>query len=180
MPPAKKDRPRKPAVSPEEQSMFLEAIAGAMPLDGRDRVPVPTPPPRPLVKPVVAPPREALTVEHDGDGLTVAGRGAGVNRSQLAALRGGQVRVEATLDLHGMLAAEAEPALTRFLIESSQQLRRCVLIVHGRGLHSDGVAVLRDIVLAALTGPLSGLVHAFSSAAPRDGGPGATYVMVRT
>jgi DNA-nicking Smr family endonuclease len=34
-------------------------------------------------------------------------------------------------------------------------------------------------VLDALLGELSGLVHAFASASPADGGNGATYVMVR-
>jgi DNA-nicking Smr family endonuclease len=54
-----------------------------------------------------------------------------------------------------------------------------VLAVHGKGTHSDHGAPLREAVLAELLGALSGCVHAFASAAPGDGGEGATYIMVR-
>jgi DNA-nicking Smr family endonuclease len=90
------------------------------------------------------------------------------------------VRPEASLDLHGKTVDEADAALRRFLAESARLRRRCVLVIHGRGLHSDGVAVLRDSVIDALTGALSGYVHCLSAAAPADGGAGATYVMVRS
>ncbi len=175
-------RGKRPAVSPEEHALFLEAIAGAVPLDGseRDRVRLPPPPPS------IAPPRAteivptpiALTIE--GDGVVIGARAPGVNRAQLAELRSGRVRVEETLDLHGNTAAQAEPALRGFLLAAAARRHRCVLIIHGRGLHSEGVAVLRDLVIRELSSSLSGLVHAFASAAPRDGGPGATYVMVKS
>jgi len=157
--------------------MFLEAISGAVPLDGRDRVRKPPAPPKPLPREPELPPTSALTVERE-DGMVTA-RGAGVSRAQVAELRSGRIRPEATLDLHGTTSADAEPALRRFLLESARLRRRCVLIVHGRGLHSDGAAVLRDLVRHALVGPMSGLVHSLSTAHVRDGGDGATYVMVR-
>jgi len=172
-------RPKRPAVSPEEQQLFLEAIAGALPLDGseRDRVRVPPPPPSPVARPELVPTPIPLTVE--GDGVVIGARAPGVNRAQLSELRGGRVRVEDTLDLHGQTAAQAELSLRGFLVGAATHRTRCVLVVHGRGLHSDGVAVLRDLVITELVGALSGLVHAFSTATSRDGGPGATYVMVR-
>ena len=173
-PPTKK--PRRPAVSPEEEALFHEAIAGATPLSGRDRIPLP-PIKTAIIKPDPLPPRIALTIE-GGSGAVMA-RGPGVNRTQVAELRTGKIRVEATLDLHGHTVAEALPMLEKFMLESARLRRRCVLVIHGKGLHSDGVSVLRDAVLGALTGELSGLVHAFSTAAPSDGGAGATAVMVR-
>lgn len=157
--------------------MFIEAAAGVTPLAARDRVRLEPPRNQILPRREPLPPTAALTVEGD-DGL-VTGRAGGVNRAQVALLRGGQVRPEVTLDLHGKSGAEAEPALDQFLVEAARQRRRCVLIVHGQGLHSGGVAILRDLVVAALVGRASGLIHAFAPAAPSDGGRGATYVMLR-
>jgi len=172
--PARKTK--RQAVSPEEEALFLQAIDGATPLAGRDRV-RPIPQKSALVVPSPLPPRRPLTLEVEGG--RVSGRADGVNRSQVSALRTGKVRVEATLDLHGDTVAAALPRLEKFLLDATRDRRRCVLVVHGKGLHSDGVAVLRDAVQSALTGDMSGLVHAFTTAAPTDGGDGATCVMVR-
>jgi DNA-nicking Smr family endonuclease len=54
-----------------------------------------------------------------------------------------------------------------------------VLVVHGRGQHSGGQPVLREVVIAALTSaPLATVVRAFCAARPADGGGGALYVHV--
>lgn len=155
--------------------MFLAAIEGAMPLAGRDRIAVPPPPPSP-VRVVELPPEVKLVVE--GDGRSYTARAPGVSRVQASELRGGKVRAEETLDLHGMTVEVAVARLREF-VASAVQLRRCVLIVHGRGLHSEHGAPLREAVLAELLGPLSGLVHALATAAPADGGEGATYLVLR-
>ena len=180
---ARKDKARlRVSVSPEEQSMFLEAIEGATPLAKRDRVPVFKPEPSVGVlvkKRLELPPTTKLTVEaSSGDRFTA--RAAGVSRAQLAELSHGRIRPEATLDLHGHLAPAAERSLAEFLADAQRHLRRCVLIIHGQGLHSDGnSAILRDVVADALVGSLSGMVHACAAAMPKDGGAGATYVMVK-
>jgi DNA-nicking Smr family endonuclease len=168
-------RPEPTPESPDEAALFQEAIAGAVPLAARDRVPAPriARAPRTHDGPTIVP----LAIERDGDRLCA--RAPGVSRAQLADLRRGRIRPEATLDLHGRTAAEAEADLRRFVQGAARARRRCVLIVHGQGRHSDGVAVLRDVVAGALTGPLSGAVHCLATAAPADGGAGATYVMVR-
>jgi len=166
---------KRPAVSLEEQAMFLAALDGVTPLDGRDRIAVPPPPPSP-VRVVELPPEVKLTVE--GDGRAYTARAPGVSRAQLAELRGGKVRAEETLDLHGLTVEDGLARLREFVV-SAAQLRRCVLIVHGRGLHSDHGAPLREAVLGELLGPLSGLVHALATAAPADGGEGATYLVLR-
>jgi len=166
---------KRPAVSPEEQAMFLAALDGVTPLDGRDRIAVPPPPPSP-VRVVELPPEVKLTVE--GDGRSYTARAPGVSRAQLAELRGGKVRAEETLDLHGLTVEDGLARLREFVV-SAAQLWRCVLIVQGRGLHSDHGAPLREAVLGELLGPLSGLVHALATAAPADGGEGATYLVLR-
>lgn len=164
------------AVSPEDQAMFLDAIDGTKPLPGRDRVPVPPKPASP-VRVEILPPTVTLTIE--GDGTRYAARGPGVSVSQTAEMRAGRVRPTATLDLHGQRVDAAIAKLHTFLLESQRDGHRTTLIVHGKGTHSDHGAPLREAVLADLLGPCSGFVHALATAAPPDGGEGATYVMLR-
>jgi DNA-nicking Smr family endonuclease len=104
----------------------------------------------------------------------------GIDRKHLRALRRGELPVERRIDLHGLVAAEARRALAGEVREAHAAGERCLLVVHGRGLHSEGGPVLRDGVVAWLTAPpLAALVMAFATAAPRDGGPGASYVLLR-
>lgn len=168
-------RSKRPLVSPEDQALFMAAIGGATPLSGRDRVPVVKPPA--VVKIVEPPPQISLTVE--GDGHRYAARGPGVSRTQVQELRAGKVHAEQTLDLHGELVDKGLHLLRAFMLEANRIGRRCVLVVHGKGTHSEHGAPLREAVLGELLGPLSGLIHALSTAAAADGGEGATYVMLR-
>jgi DNA-nicking Smr family endonuclease len=168
-------KPRRPLVSAEEQALFLSAIDGTEPLPGRDRVKLPPPPPSP-VRVVELAPEVALTVE--GDGQRYAARAPGVSRTQIADLRAGKVHAEVTLDLHGDTVERGIARLREFVVGAAR-IRRCVLVIHGKGLHSDHGAPLREAVLAQLLGPLSGYVRALSTAARGDGGEGATYVLLR-
>jgi DNA-nicking Smr family endonuclease len=170
------NRSKRAALAPEEQALFADAMRDVKPLASRDRVNVPPPPPSP-VRVVALPPEVKLTI--DGDGQRYAARGAGVSHAQITELRAGKVRAEATIDLHGSQVEPAIRQLEQFLVESQRVGRRCILVVHGKGLHSEHGAPLREGVLQALLGPLSGLVHALASAASADGGEGATYVMLR-
>jgi DNA-nicking Smr family endonuclease len=168
---------RKPQES-DEAALFLDAVQDARPL------------PRVAVRPPVAPPRAprrppasralpapSISVERDGD--RVAGRGAGVSLAQLASLRAGRSRPEASLDLHGMTADRAARALARFVAAAVKNGQRCLLVVPGRGLHSEGGPVLREVVIDSLSGPLSRHVSCFTTATSHDGGPGALYVMLK-
>lgn len=169
-------RGKRPILAPEDEALFRDAMGGVTPLGARDRVPAPKPPPA-VAKVVELPPEVKLTV--DGDGQRYAARAPGVSHTQITDLRAGKVHPTATLDLHGTTIAPALGQLRQFLIESRRTGHRCMLIVHGRGLHSEHGAPLREAVTAELLGPLSGLVHAFASAAPASGGDGATYVVLR-
>jgi DNA-nicking Smr family endonuclease len=181
--PRRRREPR-PVLTPEEHALFLEAVEGTTPLPARDRAPLAPATPRPTpvattraMREADPPPARPISAESAGE--IVSGRGAGVSHAQIAELRAGRIRPEDTLDLHGKNAAEAEVSLRRFLVDAARLHRRCVLIVHGRGLHSEGVAILRDLVISSLLGSLSGLVHSFATAHAKDGGPGATYVVIR-
>ena len=168
-------RSRRPLVSAEDQALFLEAIGDTKPLPARDRLAVPPPPPS-TARVVELPPAVKLAVE--GDGRRYSARGPGVSHAQIAELRTGKVHVEDTLDLHGDTVERGLQRL-REHVATSARLRRCVLIVHGKGTHSEHGAPLREAVLAELLGPLSGFVRALATASPTHGGEGATYLLLR-
>jgi DNA-nicking Smr family endonuclease len=167
---------RRPPVSPEEQALFLAAVGGTRPLDKRDRIPVPPPPPSP-VRIAELPPEVKLEVE--GDAQRYTARAPGVSRAQLSELRTGRLHTEDTLDLHGQTVEVALQQLREFLVGAHRIGQRCVLVVHGKGTHSEHGAPLREAVLAELLGALSGFIHALTTAAPSQGGEGATYIMLR-
>lgn len=84
---------------------------------------------------------------------------------------------EATIDLHGLTSEEAYSRLDSFVSECRKRDLRKILIIHGKGNHSE-------------TGPvLSGVVRSFierdwrlgESGHPDkyDGGKGATWVIIR-
>ncbi len=89
--------------------------------------------------------------------------------------------MQGVIDLHGLTRQEARELLPRFISRSRAQRRRCVLIVHGRGLNSkDQIPVLKESLKVWLSrGTLSRSVLAFCTARPNDGGAGAVYALLR-
>jgi DNA-nicking Smr family endonuclease len=115
------------------------------------------------------------------DGRRVEGRRVDLSMDMVRKLRRGQFPVDATLDLHGLRAEEANEAVHNFLRQKRASGERCLLIVHGKGEHTPrGVGVLRGEMSAWLSqGKGSDHVAAFSTATPDDGGEGAIYVLLR-
>jgi DNA-nicking Smr family endonuclease len=113
---------------------------------------------------------------------SVAGRAPDVSARLLRELRGGQRPIEARIDLHGRLRAEAVRGLERFVSEMRARGFRVGLIIHGRGHGSaTGDPVLRPAVwdwLGSSAAHRAG-VMAFVSAGLADGGAGATLVLLR-
>jgi DNA-nicking Smr family endonuclease len=109
------------------------------------------------------------------------GRVAGIDANLVRKLRRGEYAVQGHVDLHGMTREEAKGAVERFLRASRNAGKRCVLVVHGRGLHSkDQLPVLKEALRAWLsTARFSRHVLAFATARPADGGGGAVYVLLR-
>ena len=108
------------------------------------------------------------------------GLAQGVDRKHLLRLRRGEQQIERRVDLHGLVAAEAKRLLALELSQAQAAGFRCVLVIHGRGLHSESGGVLRDGVIDWLTRePLASRVMAFASARPEHGAAGATYVLLR-
>ena len=101
----------------------------------------------------------------------------GVDRREIRKLKRGYYVPGNRLDLHGMTTAQAIEQVRRF-IDTAHHRHRCVGIVHGRGLHSEGnVAILRTRVRECLRQHRA--VLAFSDAPRSDGGAGAVYLLLR-
>ena len=111
----------------------------------------------------------------------VEGIAHGLDRRLLSRLRRGDFAIQAHVDLHGLSREEARLRVETFMHESKLNGRRCVLIVHGRGLNSkDQIPVLKDAVRLWLQrGRLARSVLCFATARPTDGGAGAVYVLLR-
>jgi DNA-nicking Smr family endonuclease len=101
----------------------------------------------------------------------------GVDRREIRKLKRGVYPAADSRDLHGMTAAHAGAVVRQFIENSRHRGLRCVSIVHGRGLHSEGDAVLKTRVREYLRSQRA--VLAYSDAPAADGGPGAVYVLLR-
>ncbi|MCU0971274.1 MAG: Smr/MutS family endonuclease [Gammaproteobacteria bacterium] len=162
--------------SPED--VFREAVGDVSPLT-QDR-PEPFKPRR---RPV---PLNLPTGEDEDDGLADVDGDTpefldfvrpGIQRRLYDELRRGLLPPEASLDLHGMRVSDARGALLRFLGQSTDQRRRCVRIVHGKGYGSqERQPVLKQKLNRWLQQRAE--VLAFCSAPRWDGGTGAAYVLL--
>jgi len=122
-----------------------------------------------------------LPFDFTDTGEYMQGSVQGLDSRLVHRLRRGNYAVEGHLDLHGLDRHEAKQALRDFIVRSRKDGKRCVLVVHGRGLGSkDGVPVLRERIREWLSrGGIGRQVLAFTSARPADGGTGAVYVLLR-
>ncbi len=91
-------------------------------------------------------------------------------------LRRGQFSAQDELDLHGANATQAEALLRQFIAEAHAHEFGCVRIVHGKGLQSGGIPLLKNLVDRLLRQRND--VLAFHSAPPTQGGTGAMLVLL--
>ena len=176
----------------EDRRLFEREMEGVVPLApdrrGRAHAGNPKPAPRPSRRAVPAvdgagahgelaqsPFRSSDSDEH------IEFLAPGIDRKLLRRLRRGDYAVESKVDLHGMNREAARAAVERLVEGSRTAGKRCVLIVHGRGLHSkDEIPILKDKVKGWLErGRIARAVLAFASARSCDGGTGALYVLLR-
>jgi DNA-nicking Smr family endonuclease len=180
-------RPRDPRVSDADAALFRAAVGDAVPLRAptrrvdvkRSAPPVPV---QSLLDEHSAlaesrggplDPETALEAEADASFLR-----DGMSRQVLRKLRRGHWTVQDELDLHGLTRAEALEALAGFLRESARRARRCVRIVHGKGLGSKNrEPVLKGKVRVWLAQREE--VLAFCQAPATQGGSGAVLVLLQ-
>jgi DNA-nicking Smr family endonuclease len=168
-----------------DAALFRAAVREARPLQRQQRVAPIRAKPTPRARFAKAE-RAAVLVESlaepgpyietlPGDELKY--RRDGIAELTLRQLRRGDFRVEAALDLHGLTEAQATGAITQFLASALARELRCVRIIHGKGMRSGP----RGPVLKQAANTLlrrTNHVLAFTSARAKDGGTGATLVLL--
>jgi DNA-nicking Smr family endonuclease len=197
-------RNKRQGLSEEEHwSLAIDGVAPLLDRSGRIK-----PGPEPVARPMEPMDPELAAYDHlrglvdhfgAGRSLSPAGGGAllpfdlsdtdefiegcvqGLDPRVVKRLRRGDYAVQGNLDLHGMRREEAKPALLAFIQRARVEGKRCVLLVHGRGLHSkDQVPVLKESVRRWLSSArFAEAVLAFATARPHDGGAGAIYLLLR-
>ena len=166
---------------------FEQRMAGVSRLPGRDR----------LVEDTVVRARHGAAVREGPASGEQAGKAGsarsgsridvgsvvGLNRRQADALRGGDIAIDARLDLHGFSRKEAAGRVAAFLARSGRYGCRCVLVITGQG-RRDPLAKARGVLRGEVEGWLNEpatrpLVLACVPAQRRHGGQGAFYVLLR-
>ncbi len=119
------------------------------------------------------------TIDHTNDGPMVLFVRSGIQKSLLKKLQQGVVAIEESVDLHGLRSHAAERALDTFLAEAIQYGNRCIQIIHGKGQRSEQAGgVLKPLTIHWLKKQPE--VLAFCSCTPRNGGSGATCVLLHS
>jgi DNA-nicking Smr family endonuclease len=179
---SKAENPRPSKATPRDD-FLTKAFADVAPLPDRDRL-APRPKPKFRLPPRrqavgladVSGPAPRFVLERDDD--HVSGYRADLGPGVLAVLRSSRWKPQDTLDLHGYRTREMEAELVPELLRLVNRGISRLLIVHGKGLHSEGgIGVLGLAVIDTLTGGRAGsLVRALKTAPLRLGGSGALAV----
>lgn len=164
----------------DDLALFRQAMADVRPLKRPAKV-APSPLRHRRPRPIKRPPEPALLetpLGLDEADTADSWHVPGLRPQDLRRLKKGAWPIEARLDLHGMTLEEGEQALRTFLAQAHDMGLRHLLVIHGKGYNSaGGRSVLKTMVTRLL--PAIPFVIAFHRATPRDGGGGATYVLLR-
>ncbi len=172
-------------MSQDDDALFRRATADVRPLETDERVAPPPRKPKPSARFSHA--DEARALEESmlagideierANGEALRFRRAGISRRTMRRLARGSFAVQAEIDLHGMTLAEAKPRLAEFIDACVRDGKRCVRVVHGKGLGSGMRGpVLKPSVDRWLR--RTDAVLAFVSTRQVDGGTGALYVLL--
>ncbi len=95
-------------------------------------------------------------------------------------LRNGEFSIQKTLDLHGHNKTEAQKLFEDFIKDAVRLQLNCVKVIHGRGLKSPGTPVLKKSLTKWIIRAMNRKwILAFASCRMCDGGPGATYILLK-
>lgn len=170
-------------INDSEKALFRKAVEKIKPLKHTKSASHTTPSPRVVIAPFDDSKQDAERQFSDyenlphvtGDDYLEFAR-LGIQHKVLRKLRSGQYNIEAILDLHGEIVAEAKQSLSYFLLQCEQKGIRHVLIIHGKG---------RNIQQPVLKNRLNHWLReteqvlAFCSAKSKDGHSGALYVLLK-
>ncbi|HOC47001.1 MAG: Smr/MutS family protein [Syntrophorhabdaceae bacterium] len=104
----------------------------------------------------------------------------GVSPLVMEKLRNGEFSVQQVVDLHGLSIESARETFEYFLREAVKKDLKCIKIIHGRGLKSKRAPIIKDYLKTWIVRAMHRKwVTAFSNAVMPEGGPGATYILLR-
>jgi len=168
-----------------EQGLFSEAMGKVQPLAPDDKVIANKAKPVKAAESVSArricagaliQPSVALSVQPTDDPWVFVADG--ISRDRLKRLAAGRPAIGRTFDLHGMTRDEALAVLEQGFGQSISERQRVICLIHGRGLHSQGKAVLKEAVHHWLREGI--FAHAVLAVIPQPGsGGGACLVLLR-
>ena len=180
--------PHKPKAPADGAMLFRRAVADAIPLPPSNRADIARPRPKPVAHQRRADEQQvlvdALSDPWDWEAAVSTGEELffarpGVPTAAVRKLRRGGWVIKGELDLHGHTGEEARVALAGFLNRCMLEDRRCVRIIHGKGLGSKNrLPVLKNKVRHWLMQRED--VLAFCQARTVDGGAGAVIVLLKS
>lgn len=190
--PLRRGKPRTPEVEtpPDREAAADHPLVGSATRSQKTSIASrPATPAKPLAsKQAAAPPRhEPPLRRHEPPPIPL------VERRTSRRIASGTIEIEARLDLHGLTQSAAHGRLVSFLQDAAARGLKTVLVITGKGSATreraasgrarrelDDYGVLRRSVPRWLAeAPLRALVISYQTAAPRHGGEGAIYVLVR-
>jgi len=110
-------------------------------------------------------------------GEIIGNKKPGVQNGVYKKLRQGKYPSENHLDLHKTTVKQAQKLVMSFIKDSRKKNHRCIIITHGKGVHSKTPGRIKSHVNHWLQQIPE--VLAFHSALAKDGGSGAVYVLLK-
>jgi DNA-nicking Smr family endonuclease len=105
-----------------------------------------------------------------------------VDRNLKKKFEKGDLPIEARIDLHGLTLSEAHHRFITFITRQIKIKSRCVLVITGKGSteSENGRGILRkNLPLWCEDAQLKPHILQMTSAAPKHGGQGASYILLR-
>jgi DNA-nicking Smr family endonuclease len=164
----------------DDVALFRASVGAVKPLPEQSRISPQPAPRKPLLHRAVPPSEIPDTLSNfAAENAPDEYLSNGLSRMALRKMRRGGWPVQDGLDLHGNNSDAARKLLQEFLHEAMQRELRCVLVIHGKGLNSQGgEAVLRKLTRHWLT--QHPRVLGYCDAPPKEGGSGAVLVLLKT
>ncbi len=170
-----------------EQAALQRAMQGVAPLPERNLAHLDKPRPAPQARQRAAE-RQAVLADSLGAPIALQDRleggdeaaylRHGLAQTVLRDLCRGRWVIQGEIDLHGLNREQARHQVAAFLQTALHQGKRCLRIVHGKGLGSpQKLSVLRQLLRGWLAQRQE--VLAYCQARPQDGGEGALLVLLR-
>lgn len=182
-------RRRPPGLTHEDAALWSAYTKTIAPLRGQQGPPSPAAKSTPEKKTAPKQSRQSIAAPASGNRTANKAEPGRFDPKTRRNVVRGRMRIDASIDLHGMYQSEAHQALDRFIHRASAAGHGLVLVITGKGRPDTGngpwweaqeKGILRRQVPEWLRQPpLSRLVIGFESAARGHGGDGALYVRLR-